>query len=79
MSVNYSLGNYKYGCFSSNPYTMNTSNLLGKSCSLGQPNVPFVVCQFVISLVISHFNFDDRIYAMTVPVPGHCFSFHQVG
>ena len=38
---------------------------------LGWPYVLFAFCLFVI-LVISRFGFEDSIWVLIAPVPGHC-------
>ena len=55
---------------------------LGKSCSFGLPQVPFVnCCQFVSFCVFSYFplGFEGRMWdliVLIVLVPDHCLSFY---
>ena len=52
------------------------TNYLGKSCSFCLPRVPFVSYRRFVSLVISLFGFEGRIWDLIVLVPDHCLSFY---
>ena len=49
---------------------------LGKSCSFGLPQVPFVNCCQFMYLVISLLVFEGRTWDLIVSVPDHCLSFY---
>ena len=49
---------------------------LGKSCSFGLPQVPFVNCRQFMYLVISLLVSEGRMWDLIVSVPGHCLSFY---
>ena len=49
------------------------ATFFGKICPLGWPYVIFVICIFVILVVLFHFGFEGRIQlVLIVHVRGHC-------
>ena len=55
-------------------YLWLSGHLLGKSCSLCLPYVPFVFSLFVI-LAISRYGFEGGIWDLIAPVPDQCILF----
>ena len=56
---------------------------LGKSCSFGLPQVPFVNCCQLNVFSYFPFGFEGRMWNLIVSVPDHCLSFlifyqHQI-
>ena len=52
---------------------------LGKSCSFGLPQVPFVnCCHFMYYLCYFPFGFEGRMWDLIVSVPVHCLYFTSI-